>query len=492
MLTLPIKLRNWQIWLLPLVHLFYGIIETFFGNTLHVNHGLGWDGKVYADIIRHFDYVIEFQVLDGFYFSRVLPLAVVHHILSFVTDLPTNEEIITAFKLLNLASLGLCHLLVIGIGRKLVLSDFQVLLLQVLIFANFHFLVQVFFNPVLLDMFNMVYILTAIFGWLNGYRIALFSLLFISTFIAPHLPLTTLLLIAFPYKLIRQTNVSPEPVLFWKKLLLSWLLASIVIGFFGFVSTKIIQINYNYALKNSNIYMNYINIFIYIFFIVWLLIPAWKGVFSTIRLQNQTLKDYISAKTIAGVGLIFLASSTIKAIYAQGPGHNGLQNYILLTFNALGHLPFKPLAAHTAYFGSSALLFFMPFFCFRLFSFGQLFILSVILLHSIDLESRHLLHYLPLICIFSIKQFQLKPAWSVLFTLVTINLIVSGVFFRIQLDKTKLPIPFGSWQSYFKYHGPWMNVENYAYFLCCFLVLLLLGWFLFFRHYSKRKTLLID
>lgn len=81
------------------------LIHSFFGELIPYNGGLGWDGVAYYGITRDFHNLIMSHGIDKYYMSRFLPFAVIHSVL-WICEIPvTVENALLGAKVLNCFSL---------------------------------------------------------------------------------------------------------------------------------------------------------------------------------------------------------------------------------------------------------------------------------------------------------------------------------------------------------------------------------------------------
>src|SRR4051794_25610016 len=121
------------------------------GEKLAYADGLGWDGQIYASIVRDLRSNFFEKGLDRYYVQRFLPPAVVGLSLASCGLDPTNENIISGFAILN----TLCMLLSLWtwkeIAGELRLGSTGRCLTLLAIFVNCFFLKISPYYPVLTD-----------------------------------------------------------------------------------------------------------------------------------------------------------------------------------------------------------------------------------------------------------------------------------------------------------------------------------------------------
>jgi hypothetical protein len=127
-----------------------GLLHLFFGETLRVNHGLGWDGLTYAGMARDFPALVSEGRLSPYFLVRVFPCAVIHYVLQLF-DLPlTDRNILWNWRLLNLLLLvasGFFWARIVGEMKLTPRGQW----FSGLLFCNFFALKWYFYYPVLTD-----------------------------------------------------------------------------------------------------------------------------------------------------------------------------------------------------------------------------------------------------------------------------------------------------------------------------------------------------
>ena len=150
--------------LMLLIVLILGLFNLLWGEKVPAGGGLGWDGVLYADMVRNLGSIISGGQLSSYYAQRILPSSIVRGMLLCTSMSMNNTNIIRGFEVYNLVLiLGACWVWkrVSGVvhlslaGRWIGFSG---------IFINYASSKQAFYYPVLTDV-------TALF-------IAMFLLLF--------------------------------------------------------------------------------------------------------------------------------------------------------------------------------------------------------------------------------------------------------------------------------------------------------------------------
>ena len=92
-----------------LVVLVLGLLNFFWGERVPAGGGFGWDGVVYAHMVRNLGSMISEGQLSSYYAQRILPSAIVRGMLLCSGVPMNNTNIIRGFEVYNLVLLlGAC------------------------------------------------------------------------------------------------------------------------------------------------------------------------------------------------------------------------------------------------------------------------------------------------------------------------------------------------------------------------------------------------
>lgn len=95
--------------LMVLIVMTLGLFNVFFGERVVAGGGFGWDGVLYADMVRNLDEMIRQGLLSNYYAQRFLPSAVVRGMILLSGCQLSAPNIIRGFELYNMALLmGTC------------------------------------------------------------------------------------------------------------------------------------------------------------------------------------------------------------------------------------------------------------------------------------------------------------------------------------------------------------------------------------------------
>jgi hypothetical protein len=127
-----------------------GLLHLFFGETLRVNHGLGWDGLTYSGMARNLPAMISEGRLSPYFLVRVFPCAVVHYTLQLFHLPLTDRNILWNWRLWNLFLFVASGFLWARIVGEMKLTQ-RGQWFSGLLFCSFFALKWYFYYPVLTD-----------------------------------------------------------------------------------------------------------------------------------------------------------------------------------------------------------------------------------------------------------------------------------------------------------------------------------------------------
>lgn len=174
-----------------------GLLNFFYGELVPAGGGLGWDGVLYADMVRNIGSVINGGQLSSYYAQRFLPSAIVRGVLLCARVPISNTNIIRGFEVYNLVLLlGVCR-----IWRRLA-DDVRLSLAGRWIgfsgiFVNFECSKQAFFYPVLTDVTALFIGMLLLLFFVEKKQVALFVTTVIGAFCWPVVSVYGALLLLF-------------------------------------------------------------------------------------------------------------------------------------------------------------------------------------------------------------------------------------------------------------------------------------------------------
>jgi hypothetical protein len=192
-----------------LIVLFLGLLNFLWGELVPSGGGLGWDGVLYADMVRNIGSIIRGGQLSSYYAQRFLPSIIVRGMLLCARVPINNTSIIRGFEVYNLALLlGTCrvwkrladavHLSLAG--RWIGFSG---------IFVNFECSKQAFFYPVLTDVTALFIGMLLLLFFVEKKQVALFITTIVGAFSWPVVSVYGALLLLFMRTELPEDVITP-------------------------------------------------------------------------------------------------------------------------------------------------------------------------------------------------------------------------------------------------------------------------------------------
>jgi hypothetical protein len=218
-------------------------VNFFWGEKVQAGGGLGWDGVIYAHIVRNLGSMISGGHLSGYYTQRILPAAIVRGML-LLSGAPMNDEnIIRGFEVYNLILLaGACW------AWKRVACVFDLSLAGRWIgfsgiFVNFECSKQAFYYPVLTDVTALFVTLLLLLFYVEKKPVALFVTTLIGAFSWPVVSICGGFLLLFLRTELPKDVVAPassaSTVSKYNSAKRSWL-TLLALSIFGYISMVLI------------------------------------------------------------------------------------------------------------------------------------------------------------------------------------------------------------------------------------------------------------
>jgi hypothetical protein len=187
-----------------------GLLNFFCGELVPAGGGLGWDGVLYADMVRNIGSIISGGQLSSYYAQRFLPSVIVRGMLLCTRVPMSNTNIIRGFEVYNLVLLlGACrvwkrladavHLRLAG--RWIGFSG---------IFVNFECSKQAFFYPVLTDVTALFIGMLLLLFFVEKKQVALFVTTVIGAFSWPIVSVYGALLLLFMRTELPEDVIAPD------------------------------------------------------------------------------------------------------------------------------------------------------------------------------------------------------------------------------------------------------------------------------------------
>jgi hypothetical protein len=198
--------------LMALIVLIFGLFSFFWGEKVPAGGGLGWDGLVYADMVRNLGTLIRDAKLGSYYAQRILPSAVVYVLLALAGAPPTTPNIIRGFELYNIFLL---------VGATWVwkrISDNQSLSLIGRwigfggLFFNYQSTKHLAYGPVVTDATALSLALLLLMFFLERKPWQLFATAVIGAFVWPATSICAAFMLLFLHTNLPEQAIEPAPV----------------------------------------------------------------------------------------------------------------------------------------------------------------------------------------------------------------------------------------------------------------------------------------
>ena len=226
-------------WFFPVLMIYYGIFYILFGETYPFNGGLSTDGFVFASFIPDFT---KSRFFDTYYAQRILPSMLVGVFLKLLSINATEQNIYTAFQILNLVSIVVsCYFFKqLLLWFKISLKN-QVLAFLLLLF-NFGVIKYPFYLPVMTDTFALMLSIALLYFYLKNNIQSIIICTLLLAFTWPMAYYQGLILIAFPICILPFS-----PALKWQKILvygISILYISFLSIYFIFIKNRDMTVDF--------------------------------------------------------------------------------------------------------------------------------------------------------------------------------------------------------------------------------------------------------
>jgi len=188
-----------------------GVLNLFWGEKVPAGDGFGWDGVMYADMVRHIDAMIRAGELSGYYAQRILPATLVRCMLLGVGAPLSAPNIIRGFELYNLTLLVGAVWVWKRVAGDLSLSLAGRWIGFSGIFINFACSKQAFYYPVLTDVTALFVAMLLLLFQVEKRPLALFLTTVAGAFCWPVVSVCGALLLIFLGAQLPQSVIAPAP-----------------------------------------------------------------------------------------------------------------------------------------------------------------------------------------------------------------------------------------------------------------------------------------
>jgi hypothetical protein len=440
----------------------------FGGEVLQVNNGFGWDGTVYAAIVRNFPDLVFGGQLDSYRIQRIFPSGAVHYGLRMSGLSPAADaHILRGFQVYNMLLLIAGVYAWNGIAARLGLSARGTWLGLAAIYVNFAVMKMTFYSPVLTDTTALVAGMFLLYGHLSEHAWLVWLVGFLGAFSWPLVLPTALVLLALPRTVAEPAADSGRVSVWW--CLAGGLAVAMTAAWRVFVTGQ--EIDGAEPVWRCWAPLAAVLLCVYLTAATWFLVDR-DAISRLVRLLCQPrLRSALAALSLVAA----VAWLRIVVLVPSGAQGFTLKQFLCAILVSSVAKPGVFLLAHVVYFGPIVLatVFLWPRVCERIRrqGLGMVIVVGAGVLLSVASESRQLLSFLPFAAAFTVQTIDDLPRqrWHDALFLAT----------ALVLSKCWLPLNWGvptgnilefPDQLYFMNQGPWMS--NGAYLVQGAIVLL--------------------
>ena len=148
------------------------LFHSIFPELVQEENGLGWDGEVYATMIKNLPSLLVERKINPYYFQRIFPGSLVFAFLSVSGIALSNSHIIAGFLGLNILLLCITFFFWVKLCQLLQLSIQGRFLSFIGIFINYAILKMPFYYPVLTDLIAFTIGIIMLYCFLKNYTLS--------------------------------------------------------------------------------------------------------------------------------------------------------------------------------------------------------------------------------------------------------------------------------------------------------------------------------
>jgi len=446
--------------LIPAVGLLLGIglFQVLLGERLPVNHGLGWDGRVYARAAEEPLDVLLKEGLDAYRLQRIAPSGIVHLILRVLGIPRDDDHVVDSFAVYNLALLVATLFVWVQIAHVAGIGEGGRWLGFLLLFVNYANLKNLFYIPVSTDTTALFLGALLLYFFLRSSGLGMLSVLLIGAFTWPPFLVMGGLLYVFRRRPL-DGAASVRHGLHW---VVAILLALVfLVSLYGNMNLDL-RPDGSEPVDKSALWISVLIALAYIVIVAHGLLK------NDCIFEGETYRRQLDPRRALAWLVVVVFVHAIVGFLAKRPG---ISNASLF----LHQLPARPvvkpglfLVAHFVYFGVVVLILILYWrnACRRIHDLGVGWTLFVGALLALGLapESRQIIHGLPalvLVAVMAVEDIR-WPRWGH-WILALLAIAASKIWLPINHEG---PIGLGQYlrypsQYYFMNHGPWMSYETF-------------------------------
>ena len=440
--------------------LIFCIYAVLFAEKIPVHNGLGWDGLLYARVIKSFDHHFSGTEFQQYTVGRMLPLLIIYYSMKIFNIALTDQNIVWQFQILNSVLIILSVYLWVRIATRLNLTPTGMWLGFVALFVNFAILKNAFYYPVNLDPFTFFLGLSLLLSFLGRNSVAMFVLSVVGAFVSPTMVFFGLTLFIF-----KLHELDRAPLRFKLNYIVAGLICMAVLGGIIYIlySTRFILKVETVEPINTLIPISMASLLVFLF----ILFSHLLNTDSLFRFRNL-LRSITVLKLILAAGTLLAVQLMVRRLGTPNPEHYQTSTYLKTILKLSIAKPFIGIISFVIWFGPAIFLAVINWKKLseeiHKYGYGLLFFFCGFLLLFLDSESRHTVLIYPFLCAFTLKSLdrvQLNKYFIVTFVLLSV------IFSKIWLPINPIPEEPGNlWefpmQKYFMNVGPWMSNQPYA------------------------------
>lgn len=473
--------------------LFVIVLSSITGELVPRLGGLGWDGEWYYDIIKNYNVLFLGNGIDAYHMTRFLPFAIPHYILRLLRIEITVQSAIVICRVLNALYLSIAVFFLYRISSRLKWKVTTEAIAFSFSFFNVGVTKYLGYIPVLTDVMTMMLAFAGTYFFLSKKQVGLIITVILSLVTMPLLSGLLLVLFMFPRDRVDDSDGKDRllrSLVHWSFALFvpALILAYSIWGSYRYEELSFFDLFVGYRGASNNV----------IPFIGWICVPCfyflafrslntdWNGLISKLLTRTYMLRVSLSCAIffILYILLTLMGSEAVFSMKMQFTRMFQYPNTDVLIF----------LQSHFLYLGPFflAILFFWGKICHEVKNYlgiGYFLILILALFFIIEIETRKLLPFVPLLLAplcSSLDRVEFKKYVPVL--IIGLSLICSFFWFRFNVPgmENALNMPYETYRSsvaqrFFMFQGPW---EGHLTYLISFAVEIVMG-FLFFCAYKK-------
>lgn len=461
----------------------------WYSEKLPYNNGFGWDGAVYAGIVKNFETDIASGKIDGYYIRRILP-AIIVGLPSRIFDIPvTSSYIVKGFVVADIINIILSTIFWLRIVFLLNLSATRILAGSILMFLSYPVMKYYAYYPVLTDSFVLSTSLAMLYYYLkeNTFKLVL-------TIVAASFMWSTTTYLGLSLLLFPRNSKLQIPVHLRRRLshMVSWGAMGVVALFISKVIYRMyVAHDYNLTLLKTSperVELLPISIVLVLAYVYWC---GHSGVAALeVSEKGRFVLSGTEFKTVVRTVVVIGAISAVQAWLAGKPHPGTMTTSAQIKFIAWSSikLPLLFLISSATYYGATMILLFL-----NLkevlrksheLGFGILLVISTGLALGLSAEPRFLTNIFPFMVLVVVLSGMFERLGALQWgLLIAIQLVASKLWLTIGASAADFD---GSLQAYpaqrlFMSLGVWMSDLNALYHFIAAVVATVALW------YVKRK-----